>query len=161
MQTREQTYIWAGAICALWIMTLFMVGDMFTETAPAAASAARENLLPSSAVMNSIDSALSAQPGRIFYAFSGAHENPFRSRSQEALAGARAAAPKHPACSLTLKGILDKQASRLAIIQDQSGLTVICKKGDTVCDMKVVNISASAVVLAGKKARQTLSLPDN
>ena len=70
------------------------------------------------------------------------------------------AAASKPKCALTLNGILDKEASPLAIIQDQSGMTVICKKGDIVCDMKVVEIKAGTVVLKGKSGRQVLSLPD-
>ena len=145
----------------LWIMTAFHIGDMLFEEAPDSAARLERDTFAQLDIFKKIDAALAKQPGKAFYTFSAKYPNPFRASAMAGKGrGARKGLKAKAACTLFLKGILNKQSNPLAIIQDESGKTVISKKGDTVCEMKVIKIGTDSVVLRGAGGKQTLTLSD-
>lgn len=85
-----------------------------------------------------VDSALAPEPSPIFFSFSGSFQSPF-GKASPAPAKRRVSSAPREAVDLTLKGILTKTPP-LAIIQDGSGRTHICKPGDAVGDYTVTAI---------------------
>jgi hypothetical protein len=110
--------------------------------------------------MQTIDNALKNTSQARPFNFNGEFESPLR------LQGAAGAdeKPEHPKVSaplrprLIFKGILMKE-SPLAIVEDETGKTYICKVGEEVMGQKIVKIQATNLTLGDAKGTYSLSAP--
>jgi hypothetical protein len=108
-----------------------------------------------------IDSALGAEVAFAPFSYSGDFKTPFRSDTKRAARYGRRS-PSKPAYTrpkLRLKGILAKE-NPLAIIQDESGKSYICKKGDAVQEQLVANIEAGVVTLRDRSGDYSLRVDE-
>jgi hypothetical protein len=110
--------------------------------------------------MGAIDIALKSSADVQFYQFSGNFESPFRLQgtSRQRDPDAQRKAEKPPRATLVFKGILMKDKP-VAIIEDETGKTFICRVGDIVGEQKVISIASDNIKLSDSRGTYTLSAP--
>ena len=113
------------------------------------------------AVLRRIDLALDRAPDAHAAKPEAPAQNPFSSESPLSSAAAQAAksgkatAPR----TLVLRGILIKNVP-LAIIDDETGKSWICKQGDSVATSIVVSVGNGSAKLRDRKGTFTLTVPE-
>ena len=106
-----------------------------------------------------IDRALETKTTQKEHTFEGTAADPFRPLGARAPVASKPRGQAPESAPLTLRGILVKDQA-LAILEDQSGRTSICRRGDTVLEFTVVAIEPDKVVLSNKGRRYTLHVAE-
>jgi hypothetical protein len=149
-----------GAACLLLVVSLLNISAAITIMRGSRDSSENRCQSLLAREMQTIDNALKSTTLMQPFAFKGEFEGPLRMQGA-GVAGNdreshRVSAPTRP--PLIFKGILMKE-SPLAIIEDETGKTYICKVGEEVLSQKIIKIQPTSLTLSDGKGTYSLSPP--
>jgi len=155
--TGRSTREWAAALAGASLILIWSIVNVVQAVVTLAGAHTRADAeVTAPDLPPEITAALGEGPDIEFFAFADTVASPFRSRRHVVRTARRTGGtPAPPPVELKLKGILVKD-SPLAIVEEPSGKTHICKKGDRVLEQLVVDITEDEVVLAHRGRRYRL-----